>query len=101
MGRSPRRKPSRLAEKLVRIRTQLGLSQTAMIRKLGFDELRQSHISAFELGAREPSSIVLLRYARVAGVSMEELVDDELELFGSSRKKPQATRKHRRTTTGR
>jgi len=59
-----------------------------MIRKLGLDELRQSHISAFELGAREPSSIVLLHYARAACVSMEELVDDELELSDPLSSKP-------------
>jgi transcriptional regulator with XRE-family HTH domain len=81
MGQHPRRKPARLAEKLTRIRTELELSQNGMIRKLGFiGELRQSHISGFELGDREPSLIVLLHYARAAGVPMEVLVDDELDL---------------------
>ena len=80
MGHNPRRKPKRLAEKLTRIRTQLGLSQTGMVRKLGFDDLLQGHISAFEIGRREPSLIVLLQYARIAGVSMETLVDDDLDL---------------------
>jgi hypothetical protein len=51
-----------------------------MIERLGFEELRQSHISAFELGAREPSLLVLLQYARIAGVAMEILVDDALDL---------------------
>jgi len=80
MGRNRRKKPARLAEKLIRIRTEIGVSQTGMIRQLGVDELSQSHISAFELGAREPSLIVLLTYARLAGVAMELLVDDGLDL---------------------
>ena len=81
MGRNPRRKPKRLAEKLTQVRKELDLSQNEMISRLGLaDELRQSHISAFESGAREPSLFVLLRYARVAGVTMEALVDDTLDL---------------------
>jgi transcriptional regulator with XRE-family HTH domain len=81
MGQHPRRKPARLAKKLSRIRAELGLSQNGMIRKLGFaGELRQSHISGFELGSREPSLVLLLEYARAAGVPMEVLVDDGLEL---------------------
>lgn len=76
-----RQKPVRLAEKLVQIRTELDLSQNGLIRKMGFEgELRQSHISGFELGTREPSLIVLLQYARIAGVTMEVLVDDKLNL---------------------
>ncbi len=81
MGRNSRRKPARLAEKLIQIRNKLGLSQSGMIRRLGFDELRQSHISAFETGSREPSLLVLLQYARIAGVQMEVLVDDDLYLL--------------------
>lgn len=81
MGHKARRKPLNLAKKLVHVRNALGLSQNEMIWRLGLsDELRQSHISGFELGTREPSLIVLLRYARVAGVTMEMLVDDELDL---------------------
>ena len=81
MGHKGRQKPIKLAIKLARIRAELELSQSGMIRKLGFaDELRQSHISGFELGTREPSLIVLLQYARVAGVTMEALIDDEIDL---------------------
>ena len=81
MGHKSRQKPIKLAEKLARIRNELGLSQNGMIRELGLtDELGQSHISMFEHGEREPSLIVLLRYARVAGVSMESLVDDDMDL---------------------
>jgi transcriptional regulator with XRE-family HTH domain len=81
MGHKARRKPAKLAKKLARIRKELGLSQSGMVRQLGLaDEIRQSHISAFELGTREPSLVVLLRYARLAGVTMEILVDDKLKL---------------------
>jgi transcriptional regulator with XRE-family HTH domain len=59
----------------------MGLSQSGMIRKLGMaDELGQSHISMFEHGEREPTLIVLLRYARAAGVSTDILIDDDLDL---------------------
>lgn len=81
MGHRARPKPAKLAGKLSRIRSELNLSQSKMIKKLGFaDYLRQSHISAFELGTREPPLPVLLRYAKVAGITMEMLVDDEIEL---------------------
>lgn len=81
MGQTARKKPSRLGEKLLQIRMALGLSQNGMIRKLGCaDELSQSNVSGFERGVREPSLLILLQYSRVAGVPMEVLVDDGLDL---------------------
>lgn len=80
MGRTARRKPARLGEKLLRIREALGMSQNQWIRHLGFEELAQGTISAFESGGREPSLLVLLAYARTANVSVELLIDDELDL---------------------
>lgn len=41
---------------------------------------QQSQISGFESGKREPSVLALLQYARLAGVRMEDLVDDEEDL---------------------
>jgi transcriptional regulator with XRE-family HTH domain len=38
------------------------------------------HISEFERGKREPSLLVLVRYARLSGVPVDVLVDDEIEL---------------------
>jgi transcriptional regulator with XRE-family HTH domain len=71
----------RLAEKLLRIREALGLSQSEMLRRLGFEDvLVYNRISDYELGKREPPLPVLLQYARVAGVLMETLVDDALDL---------------------
>jgi transcriptional regulator with XRE-family HTH domain len=81
MGQASRERPARLPEKLLQIRTALGLSQDGMIKRLGLaDRLSQFTISNFEHGAREPSLIVILRYARVAGVAVEVLIDDELDL---------------------
>lgn len=79
----PRKNPQRLAEKLKAIRLALHQSQRGMIRRLGAeDELQQSHISAFEdsKNNRLPSYLVLLKYARAAGVSTDYLIDDDLEL---------------------
>jgi len=39
-----------------------------------------SAISGYELGTREPSLPVLLRYARLAKVSTDVLIDDKLTL---------------------
>ena len=81
MGRVSRPKPARLGEKLLQIRNTLGLSQDGMLRLLGLDEnLFRSAISGYELETREPPLPVLLKYARVAGVCVDALVDDELDL---------------------
>ena len=81
MGRKPRAKPERLAEKLRTIRDALGLSQGELVKRLGAEDLIDAkHVSKFELGEREPSLLVLLRYARLAKVSMDVLADDELDL---------------------
>jgi transcriptional regulator with XRE-family HTH domain len=81
MGRYSRQKPARLAEKLLHIRMTLGLSQNEIIWRLGLDDvLTQSRISGYELGTREPSLPTLLEYARLAGVSTDVLIDDEIDL---------------------
>jgi transcriptional regulator with XRE-family HTH domain len=78
---SPRQKPERLAEKLLQIRMASGLSQDGMLERLGLaDEFFRSRISAYELGNREPPLPVLLRYARMVGISTDVLIDDELDL---------------------
>lgn len=81
MGKAQRPRPARLADKLVTIRTALGLSQNEMLNRLGLaDEFGRNYISAFELETREPPLPVLLKYAQVAGVWIDVLVDDELDL---------------------
>lgn len=87
MGMIGRKRPERLGEKLLVIRQRLGLSQNEMIRRMGMaDELKQSHISHYESGEREPSLLALLAIARAAGGRrgacrfLEALIDDNLEL---------------------
>lgn len=74
-----RRKPKRLARKLLAIRERLDVSQTEMARLL---ELKQTYtvVSSYESGRREPDLIILLRYARLARVPVENLIDDKLDL---------------------
>ena len=89
MGRGAREKPRRLAEKLLHIRTALGISQSEMLKRLGAeDRMDYYRISEFESGKGEPSLLVLLQYARVAGVSMESLADDEMDLPAKLPAKP-------------
>ena len=81
MGTFARRRPHRLAKKLLAIRQAFGDSQNSLLRRIGLaEELTQSDISAFERGTREPSLLVLLQYARLAQVWIDVLVDDELDL---------------------
>lgn len=97
MGTTHRKRPERLGEKLLLIRQSLGLSQNEMINRMGMtDELKQSHISHFESGEREPSLLALLAIARMAGGSkgacriLEALIDDHLELPPSKRRHSKA-----------
>jgi len=51
MGRASREMPKRLGEKLLQIRTALGLSQDGMLRRLGLaEEYGRHYISGFETG---------------------------------------------------
>lgn len=81
MGRSSRKRPLRLPEKLLKIRTALDLSQNELLVKIGFqEELQRETISNFERGIREPSLLVLLAYASLAGVCLDFLANDALDL---------------------
>lgn len=89
MGRAHRSRPNRLGEKLRSIRIQFDLTQSALIDKLAVksERLYPSSISLFESGAREPSLPVLLAYSNLAGVTINELVDDKVNLSDLSIKK--------------
>lgn len=81
MGQSSRPRPTRLSVKLAEIRVKLGLSQSDLISRLGLTaELTQARISAYERGVREPPLAVLLEYARAAGIYVDALIDDEVDL---------------------
>lgn len=80
MVRMKRRKPT-LARKLLHIRKSMGLSQNQMINKMGLvNEVLREEISDFERNKRIPPLEVILQYARSANVTVEALIDDELEL---------------------
>jgi transcriptional regulator with XRE-family HTH domain len=81
MGRAARLRSARLAEKLRAIRSALDVSQNELIRLLGLEDMiYQSNVSGYESGEREPPLPILLSYARLAGVCMDTLVDDDLDL---------------------
>jgi transcriptional regulator with XRE-family HTH domain len=81
MGSAARPRPERLAEKLLQIRQSLELSQNEMLVALGLEEkVFRSAVSGYELGTREPPLPVLLKYARLAGVSTDILIDDKMDL---------------------
>ena len=89
MGTRARHKPERLAEKLRRIREALGVSQNGLIRLMGAEELiAQNTVSEYELGKREPPLLVLLKYAEAAGVCLDVLANDELDLPSKLPAKP-------------
>jgi transcriptional regulator with XRE-family HTH domain len=83
MGTHKRRKPARLAEKLLEIREKIdgGLSQNELVRRLGLEgEFDQERVSKFERGDREPPLHVLCAYADLANVTLDVLARDTLDL---------------------
>jgi hypothetical protein len=67
-----------------------------MIRRLGLsEELYQGSISGYELDTREPPLPVLLKYAQVAGVCVDALINDELDLPGRLPSTPDHRRPYR------
>lgn len=80
MGRSQRPRPKYLGRKLLQIRQKAGISQAEMVKRLGFKSVHQAHISGYERGEREPPLPVLLKYARLAKISTDVLIDDEVKL---------------------
>ncbi len=81
MGKSARERPKRLAAKLLQIRVGLGLSQNEMVEALqAKDKISRSMVSGYEVGRREPPLLVLLKYSQLAGVHMEVLIDDDMDL---------------------
>jgi transcriptional regulator with XRE-family HTH domain len=55
------------------------MSQTEMSKALGL-KVDYSAVSQYELGTREPPLPILLKYARLAGISTDVLIDDEVGL---------------------
>ena len=78
-----RPRPKRLAEKLLQIREALGLSQREMAEQLGERagvKITYKNVSKYERGRSVPFIEVVLAYARLANVEMNQIVDDDLDL---------------------
>jgi len=89
MGRAARLRSARLAEKLQQVRDALGLSQNELIRRLGLEGvIYQSNVSGYESGEREPPLPILLKYAQAAGVCLDTLANDDLDLPAKLPAKP-------------
>ena len=70
--------PEHLAAKILAIRKNFGLGQHGMARLLRVEPY--TRLSEFERGRRVPSFRVLIRYARLAGIPLEFIVDDGIDL---------------------
>lgn len=82
MGSAGRIKPRNLAKKLLAIREHFGYTGLQLAEKLSDDEItvQRTDIPRFEKGIREPSLIILLRYAKLVNITTDVLIDDKLEL---------------------
>ena len=55
-----------------------------MCARLGFTQIHPAHISAYERELREPPLPVILKYARLAGISPDVLIDDKQAWVGGT-----------------
>ena len=75
-----RPRPVHLAAKLRRIRKSLGLTQPKLIERLNLNGMSPPYICQYESGRSEPTLMVLLAYAKLAGVPVESLIDDQINI---------------------
>jgi transcriptional regulator with XRE-family HTH domain len=76
-----RPRPKHLANKLLQIRLSLGLSQGEMVKRLRVQDLiHYTNISKYELDKNEPPLAILLAYGRLAGIPVEQIIDDDFAL---------------------
>lgn len=89
MGRAKRTLPRRLPEKLQSIRAKVGCTLDEMatklelkVKELEFKEIKiySGNIYEYEKGTREPLLPVLLAYALISNNSLDNLIDDRLDL---------------------
>ena len=82
MGRVKRMRPALLGEKLLAIRQHFDCSLAQMARKLSNEKFTVSRtsISQYESNHNEPSLPIILRYARLAGITIDVLADDDIKL---------------------
>ena len=78
-----RNRPDRLAEKLLQIRKALGLTQkeTAerLLKQAGV-KITYRNVSKYERDKSVPYIEIVLAYARLANVEMNQIVDDDLDI---------------------
>ena len=73
--------PTRLGGKLRLIREHLNFTLEEMAEAIGRRETgRRSRIHEWETNKRQPDLVSLLGYAQLAGVSTDELIDDDVDL---------------------
>ena len=77
---SKRPRQERVGEKLLRIREALGLSQAQIVDRLGLKDMKPARISQYERNHREPSLPTLIAYAELAGIHLEDIANDDLDL---------------------
>ena len=57
------------------------MSQGEMVQRLGVQDLiHYTNISKYELDKNEPPLVILLAYARLMEIPVEQIIDDELEV---------------------
>ena len=83
-----RPRPQRLAAKLFLIRRKLGLSQHQLSKRLNARipyeaVIPYNHISKYEHDKNEPPLMVLLAYSRVSKIPLDNIIDDDLDLYDS------------------
>jgi transcriptional regulator with XRE-family HTH domain len=78
-----RNRPDRLAEKLLHIRKELGLTQKEMAERLSKQagvKITYRNVSKYERDKSVPYIEIVLAYARLANVEMNQIVDDDLDI---------------------
>ena len=78
-----RNRPDRLAEKLLQIRKAFGLSQKEMAERLSKQagvKITYRNVSKYERDKSVPYIEIVLAYARLANVEMNQIVDDDLDI---------------------
>ena len=81
-NKQPLRQSTRIKQlpaKLRAVRKRLGFSQSQLASRLSF-KVHYGRISEYERAKRQPNVLVLLDYARLARIHIDDLVDDCLDL---------------------
>jgi transcriptional regulator with XRE-family HTH domain len=77
--RSVKLRLENLPGKLRGVRKHLGLSQSQLAARLT-QKPHYGRVSEYKRGRRTPSLLTLLDYARLGGIHIDDLVDDNVEI---------------------